>query len=131
MGHQERQELGLEAKERQDKGDGDKGFEEQSSDKNRRSTETMTKKPKAGEVFVNKEYMVKLAMPKHGKFPYHCLGHHLGQQQQQIRDTMIGEAQNHWKQIAPWDEGDELQGFLQNSENPKQWGNAYHIALAT
>ena len=44
---------------------------------------------------------------------------------------MIGEAQNHWKQIAPWDEGDELQGFLQNSENPKQWGNAYHIALAT
>ena len=68
--------------------------------------------------------MTRLAMPKDGNCIFHCLRHHLGQKRQK-------EAQGHWKQIAPCDEGDELQSFLPNTEDSSQWGNAYHIALAT
>ena len=33
--------------------------------------------------------MVKTPMPKDGQCLYHCLGHHLGQEQQQVRENMI------------------------------------------
>ena len=74
--------------------------------------------------------MEEKAIPKDGKCLYHCIVYILGKKPQQMRDRMQKEVQEHWKKIAPWDNGEELQEFIRVTEKPTQWGNGYHIALA-
>ena len=69
-------------------------------------------------------------MPGDGHCLYHALGWWADKPQAQIR-ARIAEVQEHtWKALFPWDNGDALRTFKEETLNPHCWGGADQIAVA-
>ena len=60
-----------------------------------------------------------------------CLYHaNLGITAKGVRNTLLREVSKWWKQLMPWDTGEELNKFREPTSDESQWSNAQRIALS-
>ena len=63
-----------------------------------------------------------IRMPGDGHCLYHSLGWWTGQGQAQVRAKLAAVSAELWRDIAPWDGGQELERYQQETRNPQVWG---------
>ena len=61
-------------------------------------------------------------MPGDGHCLYHALGWWAGKPQAQVRASIAGVADHTWYTLFPWDNGNALRTFQEETRNPQIWG---------